>query len=176
MVPIPTALSPIIRLSVRLKSMPAKPNAMAVIQKAGCVLARFAFRCFDSNGATVCVSVQTRSPITWTMMMVMLSGPPRRFAKSTRNWEASSGGNVATAAPISASPTSPLSPSLQSKKVSPSWTGKGPSQSTWTSEFGPSERVITLEGISSVLWPWARISQTRLWSKVSCSTMPSRRR
>ena len=64
--------------------------------------------------------------------------------------------------------------------MSPGWTGCGPSMSTSTSASGPSERMMTFflkSPSSSGSMPCRRaISQTHEWSKVSCSTIPSRMR
>ena len=72
----------------------------------------------------------------------MLSGPPRRLAKSTSARTASAGGRQLRTMPISSSFTWPDRPSLHSRKVSPAWTGNGPSRSTWTAALGPSDRVM----------------------------------
>ena len=49
-------------------------------------------------------------PGTRTIITVMLSGPPRRFARSTRKRAASSGGSTLTTAPISCGVTTPGQP------------------------------------------------------------------
>ena len=73
---------------------------------------------------------------------MILSGPLCKLAKSISARTASAGGKQLNVKPISSSLTWPDKPSLQSKKVSPVWIGKGPSKSTRTVGFGPSERVM----------------------------------
>ena len=61
-----------------------------------------------------------------TISTVMLSGPPRRLARSTRKRHASAGGSAVATAPISESVTWPLRPSLHSRNMSPGLDGVRP--------------------------------------------------
>jgi len=80
-------------------------------------------------------------PSTRTITAVMLSDRPGRLAKSTSAWTASAGGRQPRAMPISSSSLA-RQPSLHNRKVSPAWTGWGPSRSTCTAGLGPSDRVM----------------------------------
>ncbi len=126
--------------------------------------------------------VVSDGPVMRTTSTVILSWPPRRFAKSVNTWADSEGGKLARIGPISSSWTRPVSPSLQSRNVSPSSSGKGPSKSVCTVGLGPSERVMMFLGTTLAKlefgsnWPCSRNSHTRLWSNVSCSRILPRMR
>src|SRR5215212_10152947 len=86
-------------------------------------------------------------PLTCATMTLMLSGPPRKLARSTSVSVASSEFMQYKIAPISSSVTGPLSPSLQIKNLSPDSAEYGPSRSICTEACGPSDRVITFLGM-----------------------------